>query len=106
MSLPELIVMNCTGLGSKTLFNDEELVPIKGQLTFCIPQRELKYRAFGRLRTSTVAASISPRSDGIAVGDMMERGNWSIDPNPEVQQQNMDAAIQFFAAMRASSGRV
>jgi hypothetical protein len=37
---------------------------------------------------------------------MMERDNWSLDPNPEVRQQNMDAAIQFFAVMRARSGRV
>ncbi len=30
MLLPEPIIVNrCTGLGSKTLFNDEELVPIK-----------------------------------------------------------------------------
>ena len=105
-SIPEFLVVNCTGLGSKTLFNDNELVPIKGQLTLCIPQPEVRYRAFGRLRNSTVAASISPRSDGIVVGNMMERGNWSLDPNPEVRQQNMDAAIQFFAAMRSRSGRV
>jgi hypothetical protein len=36
----------------------------------------------------------------------MERDNWSLDPNPDVRQQNMDAAIQFFAVMRARSGRV
>jgi glycine/D-amino acid oxidase-like deaminating enzyme len=105
MSLTESIIVNCTGLGSKTLFNDNELVPIKGQLTFCIPQPEVKYRVFGRLPNSKVAASISPRSDGIVVGNMMERGNWSLDLNAEVRQQNMDAAIQFFAAMRARSGR-
>jgi D-amino-acid oxidase len=103
MSLPESIVVNCTGLGSKTLFNDDELVPIKGQLTVCIPQPEVKYRAFGRLPESTVAASINPRSDGIVIGNMMERGNWSLDPNPEVRQQNVDAAIRFFAAMRTPS---
>jgi D-amino-acid oxidase len=106
MSLPESIIVNCTGLGSKTLFNDGELVPIKGQLTFCIPQPEVKYRAFGRLANSSVAASISPRSDGIVVGNMMERGNWSLDPNQEVRQQNVDAAIQFCAAMRARSTRI
>jgi D-amino-acid oxidase len=103
MSLPESIVVNCTGLGSKALFNDDELVPIKGQLTVCIPQPEVKYRAFGRLAESTVAASINPRSDGIVIGNMMERGNWSLDPNPEVRQQNVDAAIRFFAAMHAPS---
>jgi len=105
-SIPEFLVVNCTGLGSKTLFNDNELVPIKGQLTLCIPQPEVKYRAFGRLRNSTVAASISPRSDGIVVGNMMERDNWSLDPNPDVRQQNMEAAIQFFAVMRGRGGRV
>jgi D-amino-acid oxidase len=103
MSLPESIIVNCTGLGSKTLFNDDELVPIKGQLTVCIPQPEVRYRAFGRLPESTVAASINPRSDGIVIGNMMERGNWSLDPNPEVRQQNVDAAIHFFAAMRVPS---
>ena len=101
MSLPESIVVNCTGLGSKTLFNDDELVPIKGQLTVCVPQPEVDYRVSGRLPDSTVAASINPRSDGIIVGNMMDRGNWSLDPNPEVRQQNVDAAIKFFHSMRA-----
>jgi D-amino-acid oxidase len=106
MSIAESAIINCTGLGSKALFNDDELVPIKGQLTVCIPQPEVKYRAFGRLANGMVAASINPRSDGIVVGNMMERGNWSLDPNPEVRQQNMDAAIQFFTAMHATSGSV
>jgi D-amino-acid oxidase len=106
MSLTESIIVNCTGLGSKSLFNDEELVPIKGQLTLCIPQPEVKYRASGRLANSAVATSINPRSDGIVVGNMMQLGNWSLDPNPEVRQQNVDAAIQFFAAMRTVPGRL
>jgi len=102
MSFAESVIVNCTGLGSKTLFHDEELVPIKGQLTVCIPQPEVKYRVFGRLPNSTVAASINPRSDGIMVGNMMERGNWSLDPNTDVRQQNVDAAVQFFAAMHGA----
>ncbi len=100
MSLTESIIVNCTGLGSKTLFHDDELVPIKGQLTVCIPQPEVNYRASGRLPNSTVNASINPRSDGITVGNMMERGNWSLDVNEEVRRQNVDAAIRFFGAMR------
>jgi D-amino-acid oxidase len=106
MSLSESIVVNCTGLGSKTLFNDDELVPIKGQLTVCIPQPEVNYRANGRMPNSTVAASINPRSDGITVGNMMERGNWSLEPNEEVLRQNVDAAMKFFASMRAPSAPV
>jgi D-amino-acid oxidase len=100
MSLTEPVIVNCTGLGSKTLFNDDELVPIRGQLTVCIPQPEVHYRASGRLPNSTINASINPRSDGLVIGNMQERGNWSLEPNEEVRQQNMSAAIAFFAGMR------
>ena len=44
MSLNESIIVNCRGLGSKTLFNDEELVPVKGQLSVCVPELEVNYR--------------------------------------------------------------
>ena len=63
--LTEPILINCTGLGSKTLFDDQELVPIRGQLTHCIPQPEVRYRASGRMPGSNVNASINPRSDGL-----------------------------------------
>ena len=106
MSLSESVIVNCTGLGSKTLFNDDELTPIKGQLTVCIPQQEVNYRVSGRLPGSQVQASITPRRDGLVVGNMMDRGNWSLEPNAEVRQRNVDAAIQFFTAMRAPSGPV
>jgi len=42
MLLAEPILINCTGLGSKTLFNDQELVPSRGQLTHFIPQPEVR----------------------------------------------------------------
>ena len=35
MSLTEPVIVNCTGLGSKTLFNDDELVPIRGTADRC-----------------------------------------------------------------------
>ncbi len=100
VSLTESVIVNCTGLGSKTLFNDDELVPVKGQLTVCIPQPEVHYRAFRGL------ASMNPRSDGIVIGNTMERGNWSLDPDDEARQRNVNAAIEFFAAMKAPASRV
>lgn len=47
-SLAEPVVVNCTGLGSFTLFDDRELLPIKGQLTVLVAQPEVNYRAGGR----------------------------------------------------------
>jgi D-amino-acid oxidase len=106
MPLGESIVVNCTGLGSKTLFNDDELVPIKGQLSVCVPQPEVNYRASYRMPDTGIVASINPRSDGVVVGNMMDRGNWSLEPNEQVRQQNVSTAIRFFGAMRAPSRRL
>ena len=99
MSLDEPIVVNCTGLGSATLFDDKELVPIKGQLTAIVPQAEVTYRASGRTAGGG-QATINPRSDGIIVGNLQDRGNWSLEPDEDVRQRNVDAAIEFFSAMR------
>jgi D-amino-acid oxidase len=112
MSLGEPVIVNCTGLGSKALFNDEELVPVKGQLTVLVPQSEVTYSASGRPPGTLPPppgtpgggggnnASVNARSDGIVVGNMQERGNWSLDINEEVRQRVVDAAIRFFSAMR------
>ena len=114
MSLTEPIIVNCTGLGSKALFNDEELVPVKGQLTVLVPQTEVTYSASGRPPGAPPPppgqqgggggggnnASMNARSDGLVLGNMMERGNWSLDINEEVRQRVVDNAIKFFSAMR------
>jgi glycine/D-amino acid oxidase-like deaminating enzyme len=111
MSLSEPVIVNCTGLGSKALFNDEELVPVKGQLTVLVPQPEVTYSASGRPPGAAAPppgtpggggnnASMNARSDGLVVGNMQERGNWSLDVNEEVRQRVVTAAIKFFSAMR------
>jgi glycine/D-amino acid oxidase-like deaminating enzyme len=94
MSLAESIVVNCTGLGSKTLFGDDELVPIKGQLTLCVPQPEVRYRVFHD------RAMLNPRSDGLVVGNLADRGNASLEVDEGVRKANMEAAMAFFGAMR------
>jgi len=108
MALAEPVVVNCTGLGSYSLFDDTELVPIKGQLTVVVPQPEVNYRASGRLPGAPAggaAATINPRGDGIVVGNLQDRGNWSLEPDEEVRQRNMAAAIAYFSAMRPTRER-
>ena len=100
MSLSEPIVVNCTGLGSFTLFDDQELTPVKGQLTSLVPQPEVDYRAGGRT-PSGGNATMNSRNDGIIVGNLQDPGNWSLEPDEEVRQRNVNAAIEFFSAMRA-----
>jgi D-amino-acid oxidase len=90
--LPEKLVFNCTGLGAKALFNDEELVPLKGQLTILLPQPEVQY--------ATVALPpevyMFPRTDGISLGGTHEMGVWSLDPNLEKKQEILAQHKAFF----------
>lgn len=100
-ALAEPVVVNCTGLGSFSLFDDKELVPIKGQLTHVVPQPEVNYRASMRMADGG-NAGINPRSDGLIVGNSQEVGVWSLEPNPEILQRNLANAAKFFAGMRAA----
>ncbi len=98
MSLSESLVINCTGLGSRELFADETLIPIKGQLTFLAPQPEINYRAEGSAPAGG-RIGVMPRSDGIALGHMMERGEWTLEPNQEEVAIHVERAIALFGAM-------
>ena len=63
LQLEEPVIINCTGLGSRMLFNDNDLIPIKGQLTFLLPQDEIDYIIIGN-----GGLYMFPRSDGILLG--------------------------------------
>jgi glycine/D-amino acid oxidase-like deaminating enzyme len=96
MSVPEPVIVNCTGLGAKKLFGDEELVPIKGQLTVLVPQPEVTYSVAGMM----------PRSDGIALGHTTQRGIWTLDVDEEAQKRVIERQIALFSAMRAPAAGV
>jgi hypothetical protein len=66
--LVEPIIVNCTGLGSKALFNDTMLVPITGQLALVKSQRNLTYLY------STDETYVFPRADHVVVGGSYEVG--------------------------------
>lgn len=105
IALREQVIVNCTGLGSATLFNDRELVPVKGQLSLLVPQPEVRYGVSARLVDADGAptsVSMHPRSDGIVIGNLQERGSWSLDPSDDVRDRNIAAAMQFFSAMRVA----
>jgi len=89
-ALAEPVVVNCTGLGSATLFDDHELVPVKGQLVVLVPQAEVTYTAAGMM----------PRSDGIVLGHLNQRGNASLDVDETERDRVLNNAIAFFGAMK------
>jgi glycine/D-amino acid oxidase-like deaminating enzyme len=80
--LPESVIFNCTGLGARALFADEELIPVRGQLEILLPQPEIDYCYLsGR-------GYMFPRRDGIVLGGTWDHDDWSLAPNPE-QTENI-----------------
>ncbi len=75
-ALPERLVFNCTGLGARALFGDEELLPARGQLAILLPQPEVRYAFTGD------AGYMFPRPDGIILGGTFELDQWSTDTDP------------------------
>ena len=106
MSLSESLIVNCTGLGSGTLFGDREIMPVKGQLTVLVPQPEVNYRTFGGVPTlggdrRGFPVHMMPRSDGIVLGGTSQRGVWDMEPDEEARRQIVEAHIALYSGMRA-----
>jgi glycine/D-amino acid oxidase-like deaminating enzyme len=102
-ALPEPIIVNCTGLGSFELFNDRELVPVKGQLTVLLPQPEVNYQTSGGINlpsTPGIGIHMMPRGDGIALGGTAQRGVWTLEPDEAERKRIVDSHLELFSAMR------
>jgi glycine/D-amino acid oxidase-like deaminating enzyme len=93
-ALPEPAVINCTGLGSRALFGDDTMMPIKGQLTVLLPQPEVDYLVLAG------GLYMFPRRDGILLGGTFERGEWSLEPDAGAIERVLDGHRKLFDAMR------
>jgi D-amino-acid oxidase len=98
-ALPEKLVFHCTGLGAKALFHDPELTPVRGQLTFLVPQPEVTYA------TVFEDTYMFSRRDGVLLGGTHDEGNWSLEVDPETVTQKLAAQSELFGHMRSCSVR-
>ena len=93
--LAEPVIFNCTGLGARALFDDQELTPAKGQLTVLLPQPEVNYMAL-----MEDGLYMFPRTDGILLGGTFERGEWSLSVNETAKARVLKGHAQFFGSFR------
>jgi D-amino-acid oxidase len=92
-ALPEPTIINCTGLGARALFGDEELTPVKGQLTVLLPQPEVDYAVlYGDLYMFS-------RRDGVLLGGTHQEGEWSLEPDLAAKQRVLAGHAQLFAPL-------
>lgn len=95
--LAETLVFNCTGLGSRELFSDTELQPVRGQLAILEPQPEVRYAFTGG------AGYMFPRPDGIILGGTFERDVWDTTPDPADIAGIIESHKSLFASFRCAA---
>ncbi len=79
LALEEPVIFNCTGLGAKALFGDDELTPVKGQLVFLPPDLDVDYLTIGG---GDELLYMFSRSDALVLGGTSKEGDWSTQPEP------------------------
>jgi glycine/D-amino acid oxidase-like deaminating enzyme len=94
-ALPEKVIYNCTGLGAGSLFGDTEILPVRGQLTFLLPQPEIEYMTVG-----PDDIYMFPRRDGILLGGSHERGDVRLEVDPATTERILRENRALFDTMR------
>lgn len=89
VTLPEDVIVNCTGLGARSLFGDETLQPIKGQLVHLQPNPAIDLM----LLDEASGTYIFPRPTSTVLGGSFIPGEWSLDPDAEVTARILERAV-------------
>lgn len=94
LRLPQPVLFNCTGLGARDLFQDQDLIPIKGQLSILMPQPEVTYNLIAG------PFYMFPRTDGVILGGTFHRNQWDLAPEDSVRQRVLEGQRAIFDQMR------
>jgi glycine/D-amino acid oxidase-like deaminating enzyme len=94
LTLPEPVIFNCTGLGSRALFGDETLTPAKGQLVYLPPDPDVDYLTIGGGEGLCYMFS---RTDVVLLGGSFKPGDWSTNPEPAETERIVREHQRIFA---------
>ncbi|HKR21917.1 MAG TPA: FAD-dependent oxidoreductase, partial [Pyrinomonadaceae bacterium] len=94
--LREPVIFNCTGLGSRALFDDKDLIPVRGQLEVLLPQPELDYAYLS-------SGYMFPRRDGVILGGTWDHDDWSLTPDPEQAAGILEAHTEIMKRLKPSA---
>ena len=97
VALSEPVIFNCTGLGARELFNDDELIPVRGQLVFMPADERVDYCTHG---SGEGLLYMFPRADGILLGGTFERGESHLEPDAETTARIVQEHARMFQQMR------
>lgn len=97
IALKEPIIINCTGMASKTLFNDHQLEPIRGQLLYLKPQEGVDYLVGQRILDSHYFVSLYPWNDRLIIGGIYEWNQADPHTTPDVLHNLLKNAQDCFS---------
>lgn len=97
LSVPEPVIFNCTGLGARALFEDDHMVPAKGQLVLLAPDPAVDFLTVGG---GSGVSYMFPRSGEILLGGSFRRDDWTRHPEPEVTERIIADHRALFERMR------
>ncbi|MFE0099767.1 NAD(P)/FAD-dependent oxidoreductase [Streptomyces sp. NPDC059009] len=89
------VVVNCSGLGARTLVPDEQVHPVRGQLVV-VANPGLTTWFTAADATSDATTYFFPHGERLLLGGTAEDGDWSTEPDPAVA----DAIVKRCAAVR------
>jgi glycine/D-amino acid oxidase-like deaminating enzyme len=99
--LPQKVMINATGYGARALWNDQSIVPVRGQIAWLIPQPEVNYGLFYK------DVYMLSRRDGIVIQDAGKLGEMEgyNDDHEVADRPAADASVQVIAELYAHMAR-
>ncbi|MFZ1799387.1 MAG: FAD-dependent oxidoreductase [Chitinophagaceae bacterium] len=95
LSAEAKIVVNCTGLGSKQLCNDAQLIPVKGQVALLSPIKEMDI-----FLDNEKPLYIVPRRDAIIIGGTYEENVFTETTDEKVLENILQNAYEVFPSLK------
>ncbi|MBA3815991.1 MAG: FAD-binding oxidoreductase [Parachlamydiaceae bacterium] len=97
VSLSEKIIINCTSLGSRNLFNDQDFAPVRGHLVYFQPQKGVDYMLYQNIpEDSNYWFSIYPWNDRLILGGVFENGMEKLQIDSTVTNKLIKNGKDFF----------
>jgi len=95
-TIPEKLVFNCLGLGSREVFQDTALEGIRGQIIYLKPSQEINYALFGRQKMEDPDIYFIPLNEKIALGGSYELNENTDKYDKTVVDEILNSTRKFF----------
>ena len=102
--LAERHIVNCTGLGAKALFDDDEMIPVKGQLSLIERPEGIDY-GYALGRGETDYCYMFPRRSSLVIGGTKHVGREDLETDDNDRQRIFEGHREIVDRLRKSVGQ-